>query len=86
MVKLATNIIDSHLVNISNNELLRNSFSNSAKVASVRPIFQKVDWTNIKIIDQLVFEIVFKRKFFNEKLLRSENHFLPDFISAYRKG
>ena len=86
MVKLATNIIDSHLLNISNNELLRNSFSNSAKVASVRPIFQKVDWTNIKIIDQLAFEIVFKRKFLNEKLLRSENHFLPDFISAYIKG
>ena len=86
MVKLATNIIDSHLLNISNNELLRNSFSNSAKVASVRPIFQKVDWTNIKIIDQLAFEIVFKRKFLNEKLLRSENHFLPDFIAAYRKG
>ena len=29
IVKLATNIIDSHLKNIINNELSRNSFSNS---------------------------------------------------------
>ena len=32
MVKLATNIIDSHLKNITNNDLPRNLFSNPAKV------------------------------------------------------
>ena len=46
IVKLAANIADSHLTNIINNDLSRNSFSNSAKVASVRPIFKKDDRTN----------------------------------------
>ena len=54
-VKLAANNINSHFTNIINNELSRNSFSNSAKVASVRQIFKKDDRTNKKIIDQLAF-------------------------------
>ena len=40
-------IIDKYLTNIINNNLLRNSFSNSAKVASVRPIFKKGERTEI---------------------------------------
>ena len=36
---VAANITDSHLKNIINN-LSKNSFSNSTKVASVRPIFK----------------------------------------------
>ena len=35
IVKLSTNIIDSHLMNIINNDLSNNSFSNEAKVATV---------------------------------------------------
>ena len=42
IVKLAATIIDSHLVNIINNDLSINSFSNSAKVVSVTPIFKKI--------------------------------------------
>ena len=34
-------IIDKHLTNIINNDLLRKSFSDSDKIASVRPIFKK---------------------------------------------
>ena len=34
-------IIDKHLTNIINNDLLRNSFSDSIKIASIRPIFKK---------------------------------------------
>ena len=37
---VAANIIDSHLKNIINNDLSKNSFCNSTKVASVRPIFK----------------------------------------------
>ena len=48
IVKLAANIIDSHLTNTINNDLSRNFFSNSAKVASVRPIFKTNDRTNFK--------------------------------------
>ena len=40
-------IINKYLTNIINNNLLRNSFSNSAKVASVRPIFKKGERTEI---------------------------------------
>ena len=38
-------IIDKHLTNIINNDLLRNSLSDSAKIASVRPIFTKEEGT-----------------------------------------
>ena len=56
IVKPAANIIDSYLTNIIiNSELPRNSFSHSAKVASLRPIFKRNDRTSIKIIDQLAF-------------------------------
>ena len=37
---VAANIIDSHLKNIINNDLSKNPFCNSTKVASVRPIFK----------------------------------------------
>ena len=41
-------IIDKHLTNIINNDLLRNSFSlDSPKKASVRPIFKKGKRTEI---------------------------------------
>ena len=48
IVKIAANIVDSHLTNVINNDLSRNSSSNSAKVASVRPIFEKDNRTNLK--------------------------------------
>ena len=41
-------IIHSHLINVTNNDLSINLFSNYAKVASVRPIFKKEDRANIK--------------------------------------
>ena len=40
IVRLSTNI-DSHLMNIINKDLSNNSFSNEAKVAIVRPIYEK---------------------------------------------
>ena len=42
IIKLADNIMDSHLTNIINNYLSRNSFSDSTKVASARLISNKV--------------------------------------------
>ena len=38
IVKLAASVIDSHLTNIINNDLSNNAFSDSAELASVRPI------------------------------------------------
>ena len=40
IVKMSANIIDSHLTNIINSDLKRNAFSDSAEVASIRPIFK----------------------------------------------
>ena len=41
IVRLSANMIDSHLMNIMNNDLSNNSFSNEAKVATVRRIYKK---------------------------------------------
>ena len=38
---MSANVIDSHPVNIINNDITKNVFSEKAKVASVRPMFKK---------------------------------------------
>ena len=43
IVKLAANVIDSHLTNIINDDFSNNAFSDSAKLAFVRPIYKKDD-------------------------------------------
>ena len=43
IVKLAANVIDSHLTNIVNNDLSNKVFSDSAKLASLWPIYRKND-------------------------------------------
>ena len=49
IVKMSANITDFHLTNIINSDLERNAFSDSAKVASIRPIFKgKGERTEIK--------------------------------------
>ena len=45
--KLSAYIIDKHLANIINNDLIRNLFSDSSKIASVTPIFKKGERTEI---------------------------------------
>ena len=40
IVKMSANIIDSHLTSITNSNLKRNAFYDSAKVTSIRPIFK----------------------------------------------
>ena len=41
IVKLSASVINSHLTNIINNDLSNNAFSDSVKLASVRPIYKK---------------------------------------------
>ena len=41
LVKLSANILDSHLCNIINKDLERNSFSDWAKITSVRPTVKR---------------------------------------------
>ena len=54
IVKLAASVIDSHLTNIIN-DLSDNAFSDSAKLASVRPIYKKDDRNEIKTTNLLAF-------------------------------
>ena len=79
IVKRAANIIDSHLLtNIINNDLPRNSFSNSTKVPSVRPMFKKNDRTNIKNyrpVSLLNCFSKFHETFLNEQLLLFRKRF-----------
>ena len=48
IVRLSANIIDSHLMNIINNDLSNNSFSNEVKVATVQPIYKKKSCNKIE--------------------------------------
>ena len=89
VVKLSAYIIDKHLTNIINNDLLRNSFSDSAKIASVRPIFKKGERTemgNYRPVSILnCFSNIYERLLQNQ-IASFSNEFLSDFFSAYRKG
>ena len=86
---MSASIIDKHLTNIINNHLLRNSFSDSAKIASVRPIFKKGERTeigNFRPVSILnCFSKIYER-FLHNQIASFSNEFLSDFISAYRKG
>ena len=90
IVKISANSIDSHLTNISNNDLKRNAFSDSAKVASICLIFKGKGERNeiknyrpVRIVN--CFSKVYER-FIHRNLMSSVTNFLSDFISAYRKG
>ena len=88
VIKMSAYIIDKYLTNIINNDLLRNSFSNSAKVASVRPIFKKGERTEIRNYRPVsilnCFSKIYER-FLHNQIVSFSNEFLLDFISAYRK-
>ena len=47
-VKMSANILDSHLVNIVNNDISLNKYSKHAKTTTVRPIFKKEDRIRVK--------------------------------------
>ena len=82
-------IIDKHLINTINNDLLRKSFSESAEIASVRPIFKKGERTeigNYRPVSILnCFSKIYER-FLHNQIASFSNEFLSNFISAYRKG
>ena len=89
LVKLSSNIIDSHLCNIINQDIENANFSDGAKVASVRPIFKKkerIEIENYRPVSVLnVFSEVYE-KYILETLSPFIDNFLFQFISAYRKS
>ena len=85
------NIIDSHLMNIINNDLSNNSFSNEAKVATVRPIYKKKSRDKIENYRPVSILSCFSKIYENEKFLLEKfkpfiNTFLSKFIAAYREN
>ena len=81
-------IIDKHLTNIINNDPLRNSFSDSAKITSVRPIFTKGERTEISNYRPVSILNCFSKIydwFLHNQIASFSNEFLSDFISADRK-
>ena len=90
VVKMTGYIIDKNIANIINNDLLRSSFLDSAKIASIRPIFNKGEGTeigNYRPVSILnCFSKIHQRFLHNQIASFLINKFLSDFISAYRKG
>ena len=55
IIKIAANVIGSHLAYIINKGLKENKFSKNAKTALIRPIYKTDDIDKIKNMDQSVF-------------------------------
>ena len=88
IVRLSANIIDSHLMNIINNDLSNDSFSNEAKVATVRPIYKTKSHNKIENYRPVSILSCFSKvyeKFLLEKFKPFINTFLSKFIAAYGK-
>ena len=89
VVKMSAYIIEKHLTNINNGDLLRNSFSDSSKIDSVISVFKKEERTktgNYRPVSILnCFSKIYKR-FLHNQITSFSNEFLSDFISAYRKA
>ena len=89
IAKLADSVIDSHLTNTINNDLSNNAFSDSEKLASVRPIYEKYDRNEIKNYRPVSILNCFSKiyeKFLNEPLLPFVNCSSAELMSAYRSG
>ena len=74
IVKLSANVIDSHLTNLINSDIKKNSFSEGAKIASVRPIFKKNERENVLNCFSKIYE---------KYILEQFKSFLNDFLSQY---
>ena len=89
IVKLSPNIIDSHLMKIINSDLSNNSFSNEAKVATVRSVYKKKSCDKIENYRPVNILSCFSKiyeKFLLEKFKPFINTFLSKFIAAYREN
>ena len=88
IVILSANIINSHLANIINHDLDNNSFSEGAKIATVRPIYKKSDRNKIENYRPVsilnCFSKVYER-FFHEQFKPFVETFLSGFVAAYKE-
>ena len=76
-------------MNIINNDLSNNSFSNKAKVATVRPIYKKKSRNKIQNYRPVSILSCFSKvyeKYLFEKFKPFINAFLSKFIAAYKEN
>ena len=84
---MSANVIDSHLANI-NNDITKNAFSEKAKLAFIRPMFEKNEREKIKNYRTVSILNCFSKvyeKFLLEKFKQLANSFLSEYMTAYRK-
>ena len=81
-VRLSANIIDSHLTNIINSDLLKDSFSEDAKTASVRSISKKKEYHKIENY-RPVSILNCLSKIYEKFLLEAFKSFIDIFLSEY---
>ena len=92
VIKTATKIADSHLTNVLNEDRELNSFSEFAKVVSVRPLYKKGERCKIKNYRPVsilnVFSKIYETYLFNCLTVYSPfvNKVLSAFVSAHRKS
>ena len=82
IIKLSANAIDSHLTNIINSDIEENSFSESTKIASVRPIFKKNEREKVENYRPVSILNCFS-KIYEKYILVQFKPFLNDFLSQY---
>ena len=88
LVKLVADTLDEHITFIINNDIKRQMFSESAKIAHVTPLFKsnirtnKINYRPVSILS--VFSKIYER-FIQEVLTPFIDNLLSEFISAYRK-
>ena len=86
---MSANVIDSHLANIINNDITKNVFSEKAKVASVRPIFKKIEREKIENYRLLSILNCFRRfvkSFFLKSLSHLKIHFYQNIWQRTEKN
>ena len=82
IVRLSVNIVDSHLASIVNSDLQKDSFSENAKTASVRPFFKKKECEKIENYRPLSILNWFS-KIYEKFFLEAFNPFIGTFFSEY---
>ena len=85
---LLANIIDSHLANIINHDLDNNSFSESAKIGTARPIYKRSDRDKIENYRFVSILNCFSKlygRFLQEQFKPFVETFLSGFVAAFRE-
>ena len=82
IVRLSINIVDPHLTSIVNSDLQKDSFSENAKTASVRPFFKKKECEKIENYRPLSILNWFS-EIYEKFFLEAFNPFIDTFLSEY---